>query len=125
MLQFLSPLASLATSFMENKIEQTRAKGAVAKAEAEAKASVMKTAAEHDSKWELIMAQSTQSSYKDEIITVIVLIPVILVFIPGMEDIVKQGFERLNELPQWYQNVLYVTILAGLGLKGLDKFKKK
>ena len=48
MLQFLSPLASLATSFMENKIEQTKAKGAVAKAEAEAKASVMKTAAEHD-----------------------------------------------------------------------------
>ena len=125
MLQFLAPLASLATSFMENKIEQTKAKGAVAKAEAEAKASVMKTAAEHDSKWELIMAQSTQSSYKDEIITVIVLIPVILVFIPGMEDIVKQGFERLNELPQWYQNVLYVTILAGLGLKGLDKFRKK
>jgi len=71
------------------------------------------------------MAQSTQNSYKDEIITIIVLIPVILVFIPGMEDIVQQGFQRLNELPDWYQNVLYVTILAGLGLKGLDKFKKK
>ena len=125
MLQFLTPLASLASSFMESKIEQTKAKGAVAKAKAEAEAEVMKTAATHDSKWELIMAQSTQNSYKDEIITIIVLIPVILVFIPGMEDIVQQGFQRLNELPQWYQNALYVTILAGLGLKGLDKFKKK
>jgi hypothetical protein len=125
MLQFLTPLASLASSFMESKIEQTKAKGAVAKAKAEAEAEVMKTAATHDSKWELVMAQSTQNSYKDEIITIIVLIPVILVFIPGMEDIVQQGFQRLNELPQWYQNVLYVTILAGLGLKGLDKFKKK
>jgi len=28
-------------------------------------------------------------------------------------------------LPDWYQNILYVTILAGLGLKGLDKFRKK
>ena len=37
----------------------------------------------------------------------------------------KNGFDRLNELPEWYQNVLYVTILAGLGLKGVDKFKKK
>ena len=53
------------------------------------------------------------------------LIPVCLVFIPGMEDVAKNGFDRLNELPEWYQNVLYVTILAGLGLKGVDKFKKK
>ena len=125
MLQFLTPLASLASSFMESKIEQTKAKGAVAKAKAEAEAEVMKTAATHDSKWELVMAQSTQNSYKDEIITIIVLIPVILVFIPGMENIVQQGFQRLNELPQWYQHILYLTILAGLGLKGLDKFKKK
>ena len=125
MLQFLTPFVSLASSFMDSKIEQTKAKGAVAKARAEAEAEVMKTAATHDSKWELIMAQNTQNSIRDEIITVIVLIPVILVFVPGMEDIVKQGFERLNELPDWYQNVLYVTILAGLGLKGLDKFKGK
>jgi hypothetical protein len=42
-----------------------------------------------------------------------------------MEELVKSGFARLNELPQWYQNILYVTILAGLGLKGVDKFRRK
>ena len=71
------------------------------------------------------MAESTKNSWKDEVISIIVLIPVCLVFIPGMEDVAKNGFDRLNELPEWYQNVLYVTILAGLGLKGVDKFKKK
>jgi len=125
MIQFLTPLANLATSFLDRKLEETKGKAAVAKAKAEAEAEVMKTAATHDSKWELIMAQSTQSSWRDEIITVIVLIPMCLCFIPGMEDIVKRGFERLNELPQWYQNILYVTILAGLGLKGVDKFRNK
>jgi hypothetical protein len=85
----------------------------------------MKTAAQHDSKWELIMAESTKSSFKDEIITIVVLIPCILSFVPGMEELVKSGFARLNELPDWYQNILYVTILAGLGLKGVDKFRKK
>jgi len=114
MIQLLGVVGNLAQTFLEGKVDKQKAKS-----------EIMKTAAQHDSKWELIMAQSTQNSYKDEIITVIVLIPVILVFIPGMEDIVKQGFDRLNELPDWYQNVLYVTILAGLGLKGLDKFKKK
>lgn len=46
MLQALiGPIANLAGSFMESKIEQTKAKGAVAKARAEAEAQVMVTAA--------------------------------------------------------------------------------
>ena len=114
MIQLLGVVGSLAQTFLEGKVEKQKAK-----------AEVMKTAAQHDSKWELIMAESTKSSWKDEIITIIVLIPVVLVFIPSMENVVKQGFERLNELPQWYQNILYVTILAGLGLKGVDKFRGK
>lgn len=121
----IGPLAGLAGSWLESKVEQTKAKGAVAKAKAEAEAEVMKTAATHDSKWELIMAQSTQSSFKDEIVTVIVLIPVVLVFIPGMEDVVKNGFDRLNELPDWYQYLVFLVCSAALGIKGLDKFRKK
>jgi hypothetical protein len=114
MIQLLGVVGNLATTFLEGKVEKEKAKS-----------EIMKTAAQHDSKWELIMAESTRSSWKDEIITVAVLTPCIMSFIPGMEDVVKSGFERLSQLPDWYQNILYVTILAGLGLKGLDKFKKK
>ena len=122
---FIGPIASLASSFVEGQVSKQKAKSHLRQTEAEAKAEIMKTAATHDSKWELIMAESTKNSWKDEVISIIVLIPVCLVFIPGMEDVAKNGFDRLNELPEWYQNVLYVTILAGLGLKGVDKFKKK
>ena len=71
------------------------------------------------------MAESTKSSIKDEIVTVIILIPLILVFIPGMEQIVKNGFDRLNELPEWYTYLVFLTISAALGIKGVDKFRKK
>jgi len=114
MIQLLGVVGSLAQTFLEGKVEKQKAKS-----------EIMKTAAQHDSKWELIMAESTKSSWKDEIITIVVLAPCVLTFIPGMEEVVQRGFERLNELPQWYQNILYVTILAGLGLKGLDRFMKK
>ena len=114
MIQLLGVVGNLATTFLEGKVQKEKAKS-----------EIMKTAAQHDSKWELIMAESTRSSWKDEIITVAVLTPCILSFVPGMEDVVKSGFERLSQLPDWYQNILYVTILAGLGLKGLDRFKKK
>ena len=105
---------ALAQTFLEGKVEKEKAKS-----------EIMKTAAQHDSKWELIMAESTKGSWKDEIITIAVLTPCVMSFIPGAEDLVKEGFARLNELPDWYQNILYVTILAGLGLKGLDKFRRK
>jgi pyrroline-5-carboxylate reductase len=114
MIQLLGVVGNLATTFLEGKVEKEKAKS-----------EIMKTAAQHDSKWELIMAESTRSSWKDEIITIAVLTPCILSFIPGMEEVVKAGFARLSELPDWYQNILYVTILAGLGLKGLDRFKRK
>ena len=121
----LGPLASLASSVIEGQISKSKAKATLAQTEAEAKAEVMKTAATHDSKGELIMAESTKSSLRDEIVTVVVLIPVILVFIPGMEQVVKNGFDRLNELPEWYQYLVFLVCSAALGIKGVDKFRKR
>ena len=85
----------------------------------------MKNAALHDSKWELIMAEATKSSWKDEVVTIAVLIPCVLAFIPGMEEVVKNGFERLAELPEWYQYLLFLTCSAALRIRGLDKWRKK
>ena len=114
MIQVLGVVGSLAQTFLEGKVEKQKAKS-----------KIMQTAADNDSRWEMIMAESTKGSWRDELITVVVLLPCVLSFVPGMEEIVQAGFDRLNELPQWYQNILYVTILAGLGLKGVDKFRKK
>lgn len=119
----ISPIASLASSVIEGQISKQKAKATLAQTEAESKAEIMRTAATHDSKWELIMAESTKSSLRDEFVTLVVLIPVIMVFIPGMEEVVKNGFDRLNELPEWYQYLVYIVCLSALGLKGFDKFK--
>ena len=96
MLQFLTPLLNLGSTLVEGQIENQNNK-----------------------------SESTKSSIKDEIATIVVLLPVCLVFIPGMEDIVKNGFDRLNELPEWYQYLVIAVILSALGLKGVDKFKGK
>ena len=103
--------------------DRQKAKATLAQTKAEAEAEIMRTAATHDSKWEIIMAQGTQNSFKDELVTIVILIPTILVFIPGMEEIVKNGFARLNELPEWYTYLLFLTVSAALGIRGLDKFK--
>lgn len=121
----ISPIASLAGTFLEGQVSKSKAKAKLIQTEAEAKSEVMRNAAMHDSKWELIMAESTKSSIKDEVVTIAVLIPVILCFIPGMEDVVKNGFQRLSELPEWYTYLLFLTCSAALGIRSLDKFRKK
>jgi hypothetical protein len=125
MFQLLGPIISLGSSYLEGQVTKQKAKATLAQTEAEAKAEIMKTAATHDSKWELLMAESTQTSWKDELVTVIVLVPVVLVFIPGMEKVVENGFNRLSELPDWYQYLVFLVCSAALGIKGLDKFKGK
>jgi len=121
----IGPISSLAGSFLEGQISKQKAKASLAQTEAETKAEILKTAATHDSKWELTMAEGTKGSWKDELVTIVILIPVILVFIPGMEEVVQNGFDRLNELPDWYQYLVFLVCSAALGIKGLDKFRKK
>ena len=121
----IGPISELAGSFMQGQINKQKAKATLAQPKAEAEAEIMRTAATHDSKWEIIMAQGTQNSWKDEVVTIVILIPTVLVFIPGMEDVVKNGFARLNELPEWYTYLLFLTVSAALGIRGLDKFKRK
>jgi hypothetical protein len=70
----IGPIANLAGSWMESKVEQTKAKGAVAMAKAEAEAEVMKVAATHEAGWEKIMAQASDNSWKDEAWTILFII---------------------------------------------------
>jgi hypothetical protein len=67
-----------------------------------------KTAAQYNPKGELIMAESTKGSWKDEIITVVVLAPCVLGWIDP--DLARRGFDVIATLPDWYPNILYVTL---------------
>ena len=56
----IGPIASLAGSWMESKVEATKAKGKVAQAKAEAEAELMK----HEAGWEKVMAQARTTAGK-------------------------------------------------------------
>ena len=68
-------------------------------------------------------AESTKGSWWAEIISVVVLGTCVLISTNSV--FARRSFDVIATLPDWYQNILYVTILAGLGLKGLDKFRRK
>ena len=59
----------------------------------------------HEDNWENIMADASRNSWKDEYITVLFSLPVILAFIPATVPYVAAGFDVLNK----YHNMLAVA----------------
>ena len=125
----IGPLANLAGTWFQNKVEKTKADGLAKVAEARARATVAEKVAAGEVEWEGKMADATNDSWKDEFALVVLLTPAILVFIPGMTKYVEHGFSILATLPEWYQYLLYIAISASFGIKGVGQaakmFKKK
>jgi hypothetical protein len=124
MLQALiGPVSGLLGSWMDSKTEEQRGKSAVAKAKAEAEAKVMVSAATSTADWEKLMAKGSQSSWKDEWLTILFSIPLILAFAGEWgRTIVAEGFAALEVMPDWYQYTLGVIVAASFGVRSATKF---
>ena len=124
MLQALiGPVSGLIGSWMDSKTEEQRGKSAVAKAKAEAAAKVMVSAATSTADWEKLMAKGSQSSWKDEWLTILFSIPLILAFAGEWgRTIVAEGFAALEVMPDWYQYTLGVIVAASFGVRSATKF---
>ena len=84
-------------------------------------------AIQNDSDWESKMADATKDSWKDEFWSIILALPIAAVaYSVAMDDVaiidrVNQGFAALNQLPEWYQYLLFIAVSASFGLKSADK----
>ena len=118
----LGPVANLAGNWLQGKADKSAAQAKLKLVEAESKAKILLSKETSTADWERIMAEGTQNSLKDEFVTVIVLIPVILCFIPGLEETVKNGFDRLADLPEWYTWLVFTVCSAAIGIRGGKQF---
>jgi hypothetical protein len=118
----IGPIAELAGTWMSGKVEEKKAQAKTRVAKAEAEAIVMQKKATGEIDWDLEMAKGSASSWKDEWLTILFSIPLVLAFIPGMEEVVANGFARLNEMPEWYQYSLGVIVAASFGVRSATKF---
>ena len=122
----VGPIADLAGTWLNGKVEEKKAQAKTRVAKAEAEAIVMQKKATGEIDWDLKMADASVSSWKDEWLVILFSIPLILAFIPGMEDIVSRGFQQLEQMPEWYQYSLGVIVAASFGVRSATKlFSKK
>ena len=118
----IGPVTELAGTWLKGKVEKSKAETASKVARAKAEAVIMEKKATGEIDWDLEMAKGSSNSWKDEWLTILFSIPLILAFIPGMEEVVKNGFAQLQAMPEWYQYSLGVIVAASFGVRSATKF---
>ena len=119
----VGPIADLAGTWLNGKVEKTKAEAATKVAKAKAEAVIMEKKATGEIDWDLEMAKGSHSSWKDEWLTILFSIPLVLVFTGDWgREIVANGFTALETMPQWYQYTLGVIVAASFGVRSATKF---
>jgi len=112
----IAPVAGLIKDYITNKREESKAKS-----------DAKKQALSNTAIWEQKMAEASNSSWKDEWFTVLLSMPIVaIIYGVIMNDTtvinrVGLAFEQLNALPEWYQYLLFLAVLASFGIKGAGK----
>ena len=124
MLQALiGPISSLAGTWLNGKVEEKKAQAATKVAITQAEAVVMQKKATGEIDWDLKMADASAHSWKDEWLTVLFSVPLILAFCGDWgRQIVSDGFTALEAMPQYYQYTLGTIVAASFGMRGAAKF---
>ena len=110
--QIIGSLGGLAKSYIDSKT-------AIKLTEAEIK----KKQLTGEIDWDLEAIKATQNSWKDEWITLLFSIPLILAFCGDWgRQVVADGFAALEVMPQWYQVALGAVVSASVGIRSVSKF---
>lgn len=90
-------------------------------AEAEAKAKRLDRESEQDYDLDKIAMQNMEKTWKDELILVVFMIPLVMSFIPSYQEYVTAGFASLALVPDWYMYILVGMITVIYGMRGMLK----
>ena len=125
MLQMIvGPIASLASNWLEGRNEKIKATTKVKVAKAEAEAAILEKKATGEIDWDLAQAEASEGSWKDEWLTVVFTLPLILLLF-GQEERVNNFFIALSNCPEWYQYMLGTIVAASFGFRGAAKYMGK
>ena len=128
----LGPVAELGKTWMQGKQDEAKAKAEARlidiKAEADIKAAkalsatrMAESGQSQDYDLDKIAMQQMEKSWKDELILIIFLTPMVMAFIPGMDGYALAGFVVIAKMPEWYQYTLIGMIVVIYGMRGMVK----
>ena len=125
MLQLLlKPLLGVAGQAVSGFLETKKAKAVAKLTEIKAVTALKEQQIAGKVSWESSAVDQMKGSWKDELILICLLAPAVLVFVPGMTEHVERGFVALQQLPDYYKHLLYISCSASFGIKGVGSAVK-
>lgn len=122
----LQGLVGVAGDAVSGFIETKKAKAKQKLVKIEAETSLMEKQIKGEIDWDVEAVKGSKESWKDEYLTILFSIPLLLCFLPFTVEYVERGFEALSMTPDWYKYTLGVIVSASFGIKGATKmFGKK
>ena len=114
----ISPIASLAGTWLEGRVNKAKAETEVKVARARAEAKVYETEATSSMLMEQNLTGQMAGSWKDEFWTLIFGGILLACFLPFSQEYVKEGFIFLDQhTPNWFHNMLYIVIGSSFGYR--------
>ena len=122
MLQMLiKPLLGVASDAIGGYMETKKAKAKQKLVKIEAETEIVKQQIKGEVDWDLEAIKGSKDSWKDEYLTILFSIPLLLCFLPFTVEYVERGFAALAMTPDWYKYTLGVIVSASFGIKGASK----
>ena len=115
---FIGPIANLAGTWLEGKVDKSKADSDVKVARAKAEAKVYETEATSQMRNEKKLTDQMGDSWKDEAWSLWIIAVLTACFLPWTQEYVKEGFIFLDEhTPTWFHNMLYIVIGSSFGYR--------
>lgn len=117
-------LFGLGKAAMQNKAEELKEKRLIKHETAQAKREENQQRESNLAKGEGSMAMLDaitlkQIGWLDDFVIVTTMLSILLNFIPYTQSYMSNGFEALNNAPEWYQHAVYAVYIYVLGFKSL------
>jgi hypothetical protein len=121
----IKPLLGVASDAIGGYMETKKAKAKQKLVKIEAETEIVKQQIKGEIDWDVEAIKGSKESWKDEYLTILFSIPLLLCFLPFTVEYVERGFAALAMTPDWYKYTLGVIVSASFGIKGASKFFKK
>jgi hypothetical protein len=118
-----APVATYFTRRAELKAQKYENEMKILIAQGERQAALAMQGMTADANWEMEFARQAATSWKDEAVLVILSIPLVMAFVPGMDVFVAKGFAAFAGTPLWYQVMVQAVFYATYGIRAFNKFR--
>ncbi|OUU63128.1 MAG: hypothetical protein CBC24_09440 [Candidatus Pelagibacter sp. TMED64] len=128
--QIFGGISSLASTWLQGRVEKAKAESDIKVARAKAEAKVFETEATSSMLNERSLTDQMAGSWKDEAWSLWFIAVLTCCFLPWTQPYVKEGFLFLEtSTPNWFSNILYIVIGSSFGYRfgkqGLQLLNRK